>query len=54
LERILTNPDLALEMGNNARQIAIKRFSLRRQVDQLVQLWNKLVGNKAKELCQSR
>jgi glycosyltransferase involved in cell wall biosynthesis len=53
LERMLTNADLAFQMGIRARQRAEQRFSLRRQVDQLIELWSGLVRSEA-QLCQLR
>jgi colanic acid/amylovoran biosynthesis glycosyltransferase len=53
LERLLTNGDLAIQMGIRARQRVEQRFSIRRQVEQLIDLWSGLVRTEA-QLCQLR
>lgn len=43
LERLLRDSDLRRRMGIAARQRAVERFSVRRQVDQLLALWTKVL-----------
>ncbi len=40
LQRLLTNPDLAAQMGIAARRRAERKFSLKAQVDRLLALWS--------------
>jgi colanic acid/amylovoran biosynthesis glycosyltransferase len=51
LERMLKNPDLTSQMGIQARQRAVQRFSIGRQIDQLIDLWNEFARNEA-QLCR--
>jgi glycosyltransferase involved in cell wall biosynthesis len=51
LERMLTNTESAFQMGIQARQRAEQRFSVRRQIEQLIELWIKLIRREAR-LCQ--
>ena len=46
LERLLCKPDLAARMSTAARQRAEERFSLRRQVDRLLQVWSEALSNR--------
>jgi glycosyltransferase involved in cell wall biosynthesis len=47
LEQLLRNPSLAAKLGRAARQRVKERFSLRRQVDQLLDIWAGLVRGRA-------
>jgi colanic acid/amylovoran biosynthesis glycosyltransferase len=53
LERLLRHADVAAQMGKAARRRAVKRFSIRQQVDMLTQLWTELIRDEVR-LCQSR
>jgi glycosyltransferase involved in cell wall biosynthesis len=53
LERLLKNADMAFQMGLRARQRIVQRFSIRRQVDHLIELWNTFVRTET-NLCQLR
>ena len=44
LERLLRDPDLAAQFGAAARRRAEEHFSLPRQVDRLLSVWTRLVG----------
>ena len=47
LEQLLRDPFLAARLGQAARQRAKERFSLRRQVDQLLDVWAGIVRGRA-------
>ena len=49
LERLLRDPELAARMGVAARRRAEERFSIRRQVDCLLELWTEVVGVGARQ-----
>ncbi len=53
LERLLQNADVAAQMGKRARAQAVQRFSIRQQIDQLMNLWTELTSREA-PLCPSR
>jgi colanic acid/amylovoran biosynthesis glycosyltransferase len=53
LERLLQDAELAARMGKAARQRALKRFSVRRQVGRLLELWTRLIRREVR-LCRSR
>jgi colanic acid/amylovoran biosynthesis glycosyltransferase len=44
LERLLTNPGLAAELGRAARTRAERRFTVGRQADQLLDLWEQIAA----------
>ena len=46
LGELLRNPERARAMGRAARERIIARFSLARQVDELVAVWSKILGGK--------
>ena len=50
LERLVKNTDMAFQMGIRARQRIAQRYSIQRQVDHLIELWNQLVPTE-KRLC---
>jgi glycosyltransferase involved in cell wall biosynthesis len=53
LEQLLLNAELAADMGKRARERAVKRFSVRRQVDALLELWAELIHTEVR-LCPSK
>jgi glycosyltransferase involved in cell wall biosynthesis len=53
LQRLLQDGELAVQMGNQARERAVKRFSIRRQIDALIELWTEVIRTEVR-LCQSR
>ena len=50
LERLLSDATLRAECGAAARQRAVEQFSVRRQADQLLGLWSRVVEN-GRDLC---
>jgi glycosyltransferase involved in cell wall biosynthesis len=46
LERLLSEPDAAREMGRAARRRAEERFSIRREADALLALWDRVLGRR--------
>jgi glycosyltransferase involved in cell wall biosynthesis len=47
LERLLGEPGLRTRLGTAARQRAEKKFSVRRQVDQLLALWSEILAGES-------
>ena len=46
VQRLLWEKETAREMGEAARRRAVERFSLRRQVDRLLELWNSVLPSR--------
>ena len=46
IQRLLSDEETAREMGEAARRRAVERFSLRRQVDRLLELWTSVLESR--------
>jgi glycosyltransferase involved in cell wall biosynthesis len=49
LERLLTNHELRSGMGQAARELASRKFSVTRQIDSLLKVWSQVLGGAAYE-----
>jgi glycosyltransferase involved in cell wall biosynthesis len=54
LSRIVTQPALRQELGQAARRRAVEKFSLSRQVDRLMALWQSILERSARPRAEAR